>query len=98
MLRLLSWRVYRGLASLTKCARSIDGKLWASGNESLWSRPSGVGGMENDRDRARPATLPDGRPACFEDEKASASLKIGAAISSIADEMREEHRRRVLGE
>jgi len=45
------------------------------------------------------ASYPAGerRPACFEDEKASASLKIGAAISSIADEMREEHRRRVLG-
>jgi hypothetical protein len=38
------------------------------------------------------------RPACFEDEKASASLKIGAAISSIATKCREEHCRRVLGD
>jgi hypothetical protein len=36
--------------------------------------------MENDRDRARPATLPDGRPACFEDEKSPLSLKAGAEI------------------
>ena len=69
--------------------------------ESVWSRPSGVRGWGRPGPGAASYPAGERRPACFEDEKASASLKIGAAISSIArrnagrnDEMCEEHRRR----
>src|SRR5215471_203366 len=52
--------------------------------ESVWSRPSEARGWGRPGPGAASYPAGERRPACFEDEKASASLKIGAAISSIA--------------
>ena len=68
--------------------RVLTGNGRAKSRVGVWSRPSVAGGWgSTGTERGQRPVLPgqDRRPACSQDEKASRSLKTGAAIKTAAN-------------